>query len=168
MYDWWRDALKYTQSKWGSKKVDWCTTGAWLKITHKWRWTIAKQNWKIHIYACTDEQRGLCLYLRSESCSRHFQYRIIVAWSCIYYTTTKLLCILPHMSGRTCCRAVNVWISSVHFELQVHIVFGPARVLFYVWIGELDSDCYIEGSDLSRFQVLKFIKEVLGKIPTPV
>ena len=28
MYDWWYDTFRYTQSKRGSKKVNWCTTGA--------------------------------------------------------------------------------------------------------------------------------------------
>ena len=84
----------------------------------------------------------------------------------IFYASIPIH-ISPHTNGRTFYH-VNVWVIWVHFGSQVHIVFGPARVLFYVCIGELDSDCYIEGSDLSRFQVLKFIKEVLGKIPTPV
>ena len=46
------------------------------------------------------------------------------------------------------------------------LTFRSTLSLFYVCIGELDSVCYIEGPDLSWFEVLKFIAEELIAIPS--
>ena len=58
MYDWWYDTFRYTQSKRGSKKVDWCMAGAWLTIAHTCEGArLENKIRRILIYACTDEKR---------------------------------------------------------------------------------------------------------------
>ena len=54
------DTFRYTRSKRGSKKVDWCTAGAWLTITHECEGAhLENEIQRIHIYLCMhmDEHR---------------------------------------------------------------------------------------------------------------
>ena len=49
--------FRYTQLKRGSKKIDWCTTGACLTIHARAKGPRLKNKIRrMHIYACTDEQ----------------------------------------------------------------------------------------------------------------
>ena len=83
-----------------------------------------KRDLKINIYAYTDEQRVLCLDLGARISSHYFQYRIIVTWSCIYSTSTKIL---------DCRTQVGGLFVALAFESQVHIVVAPARVVLRVF-----------------------------------